>query len=104
MAGGELRHANRERAPLMAMRLGKHDAVSGDGRAYWDLTVERADPGVQTCSGIVGWSLYAVEGGGTWLTFENCAEQPQPGERIRYYGRGFGFPIEGIEIGGRVYR
>lgn len=66
--------------------------------------VRRAEPGVQTATGIVGWSLYLDPGGSVWLTSEHCAETPRPGEEVILHGRGFGFVITGIVIGGRTYR
>ena len=71
---------------------------------YEEATVRLAEPGVQTETGIVGWNLYFAEGGSVWLTSEQCAETPRPGERVRLGGRGFGYRVEWIEIGGRTYR
>lgn len=68
------------------------------------MTVKHAKPAVQVCSGIVGWNLDLVEGGGVWLTSEHCAVTPQPGEPVELAGKGFGYIIEGITIGGRFYR
>jgi hypothetical protein len=68
------------------------------------LTVRRADPAVHTPTGIVGWDVTFVEGGATWVSSEHCAETPRPGERAHLGGRGFGYRIESIEIGGRRYR
>jgi len=73
-----------------------------DTECHWG-TVKRAEPAVQTWSGIVGWDLY-TEYGGIWLTSEHCAVQPQLGERVRFGGRGLGFIVTSIEIGGRLYR
>jgi hypothetical protein len=69
-----------------------------------EATVRVAEPAVQAGTGIVGWDLCFVEGGSVWLTSEHCAETPRPGERIRLGGRGFGYRVEWIEIGGRRYR
>jgi hypothetical protein len=66
-------------------------------------TVRKAEPAVQTHSGIVGWNLYS-EHGGIWLTSENCAQTPEPGEQIVFGGKGFGHIVTSIEIGGRFYR
>jgi hypothetical protein len=68
------------------------------------LTVKRAEPAVQGDTGIVGWNLSFVEGSCIWLTSEHCAQTPQFGERAVLAGRGFGYRVEGIEIGGRFYR
>jgi hypothetical protein len=68
-----------------------------------EYTVTRAEAAVQTHTGIVGWNLY-LDHGCIWLTSEHCADTPQPGERVRLDGFGFGYPITGIEIGGRRYR
>lgn len=51
-----------------------------------------------------GWTLSLEEGGCIWLTSEHCQVQPQPGETARLYGKGFGYDVRGIAIGGRVYR
>jgi hypothetical protein len=75
-----------------------------ESKPFKDWTVKLAKPGVQTETGIVGWSLYLSEGGATWLTSEHCAEPPKPGETARFYGKGFGYIIEGIVIGDRFYR
>ena len=70
---------------------------------FSDYVISRVEPAVSV-DGIVGWNLYLVGGGSTWLTSEHCAVTPQPGEIARCYGRGIGFHITGIAIGGRTYR
>ena len=51
-----------------------------------------------------GWSLTFAEGTGIWCPSEHCQQEPQPGETARLYGKGFGYPVRGIAIGGRSYR
>jgi hypothetical protein len=74
-----------------------------ENKTFKDWTVKKAEPAVH-CQGEVGWNLYLVEGGATWLTSMYCAETPKPGETARFYGKGFGYMIEGIEIANRFYR
>ncbi len=66
-------------------------------------TVTKAEPAVQKWSGIVGWNLSSTAGC-IWLTSEQCALTPQPGEVAEFLGEGFGRIVEGIRIGGRTYR
>lgn len=51
-----------------------------------------------------GWTLSFDEGSCLWCTGEECKVPPQPGETARLYGKGFGYQVRGIVIGGRVYR
>lgn len=51
-----------------------------------------------------GWTLELVDGGSIGLTAEQCTVHPQPGEEALLFGRGFGYPVRGIVISGRVYR
>ncbi len=51
-----------------------------------------------------GWELGFDGGTFIWCTAEECAQDPQPGEEVRLYGKGFGYPVRGIVIGGRRYR
>ena len=70
---------------------------------YETFVVVRAEPAVQTETGIVGWDV-DLNVGGIWRTSEHCAETPRPGEQVRLYGPGLGYRITAITIGGRVYR
>lgn len=51
-----------------------------------------------------GWSIKRSDGWTLFTTNENCSVAPSVGEEMRCYGRGIGFPVRGITIGGRVYR
>jgi len=79
----------------------KVDAHASDAELY-EGTVVRAEPAVQRATGIVGWN-FRTEHGETWLESTLCAQQPEAGERVRFWGRE-GRIIRGIEIGGRLYR
>lgn len=46
--------------------------------------------------GYNGWMLFCPN--------ENCTVPPQVHETMRMFGKGLGFQVRGIEIGGRVYR
>jgi hypothetical protein len=80
------------------MKIFKLKQASG-----FDSSVLRAEAAIQRDTGIVGWNLYHTCGC-NWLTSERCAETPQAGEQAVFEGRGFGFPVTGIVIGGRRYR
>jgi hypothetical protein len=60
-------------------------------------TLEKAEPGES------GWSL-DLGGCGIFCASDECQATPQPGEEVRLFGKGFGFPVRGIVIGARVYR
>lgn len=49
-----------------------------------------------------GWEVSAG-GWGIWVQSDTCHEEPRTGERIRFYGKGFGCDVRGIVISGRVY-
>lgn len=83
--------------------MSESEKVDDADAEFYDAIVRKAEPGVQSATGIVGWSLY-TDYGGTWLTSEQCAVQPQPGEKVRFYGKGMGYWIRGIVIEGRAYR
>lgn len=51
-----------------------------------------------------GWSVQMGNGWSVWVTNENCKTAPVAGEVIRLYGKGIGYTVRGIVIGGRVYR
>lgn len=53
--------------------------------------------------GEIGWNLNHSKGT-IWLTAKNCQVTPNPEEECLLEGRGFGFPVTGIVIGGRRYR
>jgi hypothetical protein len=38
---------------------------------------------------------------GAWLTVERVeGVEPRPGDSVRYYGRGFGYPVRGVDLNG----
>lgn len=49
------------------------------------------------------WEVGVVSGGWISVSKSLCAQAPEPGGPIRFYGRGFGYPIRGIVIADRVY-
>lgn len=51
-----------------------------------------------------GWSVGFVHGWHLFVTSDNVKEPPTPGEPVLLFGRGIGYPVRGIVIGGRVYR
>lgn len=51
-----------------------------------------------------GWLVTRADGWGLFVPSEHCADEPQPGEGMLCYGRGVGYPVRGIVIGGRCYR
>jgi hypothetical protein len=51
-----------------------------------------------------GWTITFDDCLCTFVTSKTCKVAPQPGETLRLYGRGFGYTVRGIVIGGRVYR
>lgn len=51
-----------------------------------------------------GWYVTRADGWGLFVTSEHCSDEPQPREGMICYGRGIGYPVRGITIGGRVYR
>lgn len=51
-----------------------------------------------------GWSVRSKDGWTLYVTNKHCAAAPQAGEHMIVYGRGFGYPVRGVDIGGRVYR
>ena len=50
-----------------------------------------------------GWEL-GFDHLGIGCPDDNCKVAPQVGETVKLFGRGFGYTVRGIEIGGRVYR
>lgn len=51
-----------------------------------------------------GWSIKMDNGWSMSVDGDKCSVEPQPGEKIRLYGRGIGYPVRGVVIGNRVYR
>jgi hypothetical protein len=51
-----------------------------------------------------GWEVSWREGMLLYVTNEHCKQAPVPGELARLYGRGLGYEVRGVVIGGRVYR
>lgn len=51
-----------------------------------------------------GWDVKSTNGWSLLVPIDRCAVYPKPGEEMRLYGRGMGYPIRGIVIAGRVYR
>jgi hypothetical protein len=51
----------------------------------------------------VGWEV-EHDGWHLLVTSEQCQVEPKPGEMMRCYGRGIGYTVRGVAIGGRVYR
>lgn len=56
---------------------------------------------VEDCQG--GW-IIDHDGWSLFCTDETCKTPPQVGEMMRMWGRGIGYEVRGIAIGGRVYR
>lgn len=56
---------------------------------------------VKPCEG--GWEV-AHDGWTLFVTSEQCQVEPKPGELMRCYGRGIGYTVRGVAIGGRTYR
>jgi hypothetical protein len=54
-------------------------------------------------NGVTGWSLY-FDGMGLFCPNDLCQQVPVAGETARLYGKGFGYPVRGIIIDGRVYK
>lgn len=50
-----------------------------------------------------GWSI-GFGGWGLFVPNDQCAVSPKVGEKVELYGRGVGYSVRGIVIGGRVYR
>lgn len=50
-----------------------------------------------------GWHVRSKDGWTLYVTNKHCTTPPQDGERMIVYGRGLGYPVRGIDIGGRVY-
>jgi hypothetical protein len=66
-------------------------------KQYQESRVESVRPcesGWEVAHG--GWTLF--------VTSEQCQYEPKPGEIMRCYGRGIGYTVRGVAIGGRVYR
>lgn len=74
--------------------------VDRDGQ-FETYKVESATP--QTSGDRRGWSIYFEQGSGIWCPATLCQQDPIPGETARLYGQGFGYPVRGIVIEGRVY-
>lgn len=51
-----------------------------------------------------GWEIGWRDGFCLFVTNERCQVAPEPGELARLYGKGFGYTVRGVVIGGRVYR
>jgi len=51
-----------------------------------------------------GWAIEFDGGFSILCGRERCTEPPRVGETARLYGKGFGYPVRGIVIEGRVYR
>lgn len=51
-----------------------------------------------------GWSVGSSDGWHLFVSNKEMATPPAVGETMRTYGKGFGYPVRGIVIGGRVYR
>jgi hypothetical protein len=49
-----------------------------------------------------GWSV-VIDGAMLFVSSARCDVVPKPGEAMRTYGRGFGYPVRGVVIGGRTY-
>lgn len=56
---------------------------------------------VEECEG--GW-VVGHNGWSLLCTNDECSVAPQVGEEFVMFGRGIGYTVRGIEIGGRVYR
>lgn len=69
-----------------------------DDKEFWAMSVKSVEPASQgwTVTGSDGWSMYVQN--------TMCDVAPVPGEPIKFYGRGIGYPVRGIVIGGRVYK
>jgi len=65
---------------------------------FHEYTVKRADPTPD------GWTVHFVEGFAIHVPSRRESTAPAPGETIRCYGKGFGYEVHGITVGGRVYR
>ncbi len=71
----------------------------------WQSDPEREVTTVTKVEAIdTGWSIKRADGWSLWVTNEQCAVAPKPGETMLCFGRGFGFGVRGVVIGGRVYR
>ena len=57
---------------------------------------------VTTANG--GWMVERDDGWHLFVPSEDCSTAPTAGEEMRCYGRGIGYPVRGIVVGGRVYR
>lgn len=64
----------------------------------WSTTVDCVEP----CRD--GWSVRGSDGWSLFVTSERCAVAPSTGEEFVMFGRGIGYIVRGIAIGGRVYR
>lgn len=68
-----------------------------DDREFQVATIDKVEP----CDG--GW-VVTHNGWGLFCTSEKCGVEPQVGETMFMFGRGIGYEVRGIEIGGRTYR
>lgn len=67
-------------------------------RQYEDHKLDKVDASEE------GWTLHFDGSYCTFVENTRCQVAPQPGETMRRYGRGFGYPVRGVVINGRVYR
>lgn len=51
-----------------------------------------------------GFGVNFDNGWGLFIPNDAVRTAPMPGEQIELYGKGFGYPVRGIVIGGRVYK
>jgi hypothetical protein len=69
-----------------------------DDAQFEESTVDHVE------SSSAGWSVTGDHGWSIYVTDEQEKIAPAVGERMRLYGRGIGYPVRGIVIGGRTYR
>jgi len=76
--------------------------VPENDRQFWTAIVTKVEP--SNLPNMTGWFVTDREGWSLYVTNEHCKQAPVPGEAMRRYGRGIGYMVRGIVIGGRVYR
>ena len=77
-------------------------AAMANDTEYQEQKINKVIPDV-TPQGFQGWTVCCQDGGCLFIP-GNDDIAPTPGEVMRTYGRGFGYPVRGIVIGGRVYK
>ncbi|HEX2882230.1 MAG TPA: hypothetical protein VHO25_22070 [Polyangiaceae bacterium] len=74
-------------------------------RPAWIDDAQRRETVVQECEpNDKGWTVKDGDGWSLSVPNDICDQRPQPGETFLQFGKGIGFTVRGIVIGGRTYR